>query len=415
MPILSPFCRWPESQQRRAQQSLETDPMRNRNLVGVLAWVALMGTGILSGQGASTRTEDLSRAMARVGVERVFAAYALDYGSMLYGAWITGYEAYLEQFHGGHFEVVALDLRTGERKWVVQTGPHRLKTAPYPGDRYVVLMTETDGGMIVVNRASGAHEFKMRAEMNTATSYPAASSDSSVFITNMASNQVAALNPMDASPGWRFPAASLITTGPLITPRLPRRLVVVGCLDGTVMALPATGWNENPPKVAAWSHRIFGAVNAITVAEGLDQGHRTMSVIASCEDRGLYCLDATSGEPRWVARTESPFKEVAMVSGGTVFARAGRLVAVDLATGKDKWKGSENGAPAPWEKATAGYACDANRAYLRREPKEICRCDAKTGVFQAVSRLSEFDYVLAAPEANMIVGVTTDGYVVAYR
>ena len=114
--------------------------------------------------------------------------------------------------------------------------------------------------MIVVNRASGAHEFQMRAEMNTPTTSPAASSDTTVYVASLASNQVAALNPGDGRSGWRFPAASLITTGPIITPRLPRRLVAVGCLDGTVMALPATGWNEDPPKAPTWTRRLFGAV-----------------------------------------------------------------------------------------------------------------------------------------------------------
>jgi len=255
----------------------------------------------------------------------------------------------------------------------------------------------------------------MRSEMKTPTMAPAVSSDTSVFVSNLGGNQIASLNPRDASVGWRFPVASLITAGPIMTPRLPRHLVVTGCLDGTVMALAAQGWNENPPSAPAWTHRIFGAVNALVLADSVEKGHRSVSIIASCDDHGLYCLDSASGEPRWVHRTDSPFKEAAIVSGGTVFARSGLLVALDLATGQPKWKGGEADRPAPWERATAGYCCDANRAYLRRDPKEICRADAKTGVFQAVSRLNEFDYVLAAPDANMLVGLTSDGYVVAYR
>jgi outer membrane protein assembly factor BamB len=415
-PIVSPFCRRPQSHNTARSLSLETGPMGNSRFVGVLAALALIGAGTLSAQSASGRSEELARAMARIGVERVFSAYAVDYGASIYGAWVAGHDLYLEQFHNGCFEVIALDLRTGERKWVVRTGPHRLKAAPYPGDRYVALMTEVDGGLVVVNRASGAHEFRMRAEMNTPTTFPAASSDSTVYLTSLSSNGVAALSPADGRSGWRYPSESLLTTGPIMTPRLPRRLVVVGALDGTVTALPAAGWNEEPPKVPTWSRRLYGAVNALTVGEGIDQGRRTVSIVASCEDRGLYCLDSTSGEPRWVYRGETPFKEVAVVSGGIVFARAGRLVAVDLATGKDKWKaGDAAGAAAPWEKATAGYAADEKRAFLRREPKEIARVSSKTGELQVVSKLSEFDYILAAPEANMLVGVTTDGYVVGSK
>jgi outer membrane protein assembly factor BamB len=270
--------------------------------------------------------------------------------------------------------------------------------------------------MVVVNRASGAHEFRLRAELDTPTSFPASSSDTTVFVSNLGSSQIVALNPIDARPGWRYPVGSLLTTGPLITPRLPRRLVVVGSLDGTVTAVAAQGWNEAPPTSPAWTRRLFGSVNALTVGEGVDQGRRVVSVIASCEDRGLYCLDSASGEPRWIARTENPFKEAATVSGGVVFARAGRLVAIDLVTGQNKWKPSdESSPPHPWERATAGYAYDARRAYLRGEPKEIWRVDPKTGTIAASATLGEFDYVLAAPEANLIVGLTNDGYVVAFR
>jgi outer membrane protein assembly factor BamB len=416
LPIVSPFCRRPQSQKHRARASLETYPMRNRRFVGVLASLAIVGAGALIGQeSAAGRTEALAAAMARVGKERVFAAYAVERGSMLYGAWISGHDLYIEQFHSGRYEIISLDLRTGERKWVAQIGPNRLKAAPSPGDRYVALMSECDGGLIVINRATGVHDYRLRAEMITPTSSPAVSSDTTVYVTSLATNQVAALSPSDGKSGWRFSAPSLITAGPVMTPRLPRRLVVVGCLDGTVMALPATGWNEDPPKSPGWTRRLFGAVNALTVAEGIDQGKRTVSIIAACEDHGLYCLDSASGEPRWVARTDTPFKTAAIASGGTVFARAGRMMAFDLATGKEKWPRGKDGTPAAWEQATAGYAADANRAYLRREPKEICRVDAKTGVVQACALLSEFDYVLAAPEANMIVGVTSDGYVVGYR
>jgi outer membrane protein assembly factor BamB len=389
--------------------------MRNRTLAGLLASVVI-STQTLCGQGASPRSEELSRAMARVGGERAFAAMALDYGNLLYGAWISGHDLYLEQFgRQGRFEIVALDLRTGERKWITQTGPNRLKAAPNPGDRYVVFLTENDGGMIVVNRQSGAHEFRLRAELDTPTTYPAASTDTTVYVSSLASSQIVAASPMDARTGWRHPVGSLLTTGPLVTPRLPRRLVVVGALDGTVTALGAQGWNEAPPAAPTWTRRLYGAVNALVVAEGVDQGRRNVSILASCEDRGLYCLDSTSGEPRWVVRAENPFKSAAVASGGVVFARAGRLYAVDLATGESKWKGGTDAQPAAWERATAGLAYDANRAYLKSDCKDIWRVDGKTGAVIARATLDEFDYVLAAPEANMIVGLTNDGYVVAWR
>src|SRR5262245_15862569 len=166
MPILGALCRPPQICSFVRAPIRWRPNMRNRRLAGVLASV-IVATQLLSGQSASSRTEELSRAMARVGTERVFAAYAVDYGANLYGAWVSGYDLFIEQFgRSGRFEIVCLDLRTGERKWVAQTGPNRLKAAPNPGDRYVVFLTENDGGMIVVNRATGVHEYRLRAELN---------------------------------------------------------------------------------------------------------------------------------------------------------------------------------------------------------------------------------------------------------
>ncbi len=366
----------------------------------------------------SSRVEMLASEMAGVGMERAFAWNCLD-GGTLEDAWVSGSDLYLEQFNPAkrQYEVICVDLKVGERKWVVVLGPKKVRLDPRPGDRYVVFVTETDGGMIVVNRRTGAHEFRMRTELNVATTMPLASTDTTVFAAGLATNQILALNPVDARTAWRFAATSVITAGPIVTPRLPRGLAIVGGLDGEVVAVPAMGWNEVAPVDAAWRTRLLGACNALTMSDTVEAGKHSVSLIASCQDRGLYCLDGATGVSRWTYRTESPFVTAATVSGNVVFAHnADRLVAVDLTTGLSVWRASDvDKAPEGFELATEGLAYNAKRAYLRGHGHEVWRVDAKTGRTTAKATLGSFDWVMGAPEANLLLGLTKDGYVIAYK
>ena len=54
--------------------------------------------------------------------------------------------------------------------------------------------------------------------------------------------------------------------------------------------LPATGWNEEPPKAPAWTRRLFGAVNALTVGETIDQGRRVTKGMEAIFEQGFRML-----------------------------------------------------------------------------------------------------------------------------
>ncbi|HYC76507.1 MAG TPA: PQQ-binding-like beta-propeller repeat protein [Planctomycetota bacterium] len=366
------------------------------------------------------RLETLRAAAAPAATEDAWAANYLR-GLVVERAWVSGRDLLLEAFNPAsrQFEMQSVDARTGVPNWVTSIGPNRLRVEPMPGDKYVAVLTEVDGGMTVLDRRTGARATHIRVQLDLSTTEPAASSESTVFVSSLGTNRIAALNPVDGRVGWAFPAPTLITAGPVLTPRLPRRLAVAACLDGTVVAVPAAAWNDPAPEAPAWTRKLLGAVSGeITTVESAEAGRVTTRILVPCEDRGLYCLDGATGRPEWVYRTESPFTGKAVALNGVVFARnADRMVAVKLADGMPAWPSSDPAAKPshPWEAAAEALALDGTRGYLRAGDGRIHRVDAKDGRILETARLSRFDMVLGGGPNNLLIGLTRDGYAVAFK
>jgi outer membrane protein assembly factor BamB len=368
----------------------------------------------------TSRLESLRRAAAPVSTKDAWGADYLQ-ALVVERAWVAGPDLLVETFNPNtrQIEIHSIDAKSGVPNWMLVLGPYRLKVDPMPGDRYLALLTEVDGGMTVVDRRSGARVHHVRVKLGVATTEPAASSETTVYVSSLGGNRVAALNPADGRMGWGYPAPSSITTGPIMTPRLPRRLAVAACLDGTVMAIPAAGFDEPAPEAPAWTYRVLGPVNGeLAVGEQLTEGKLSVSILVPCEDRGLYCLDGATGRPNWVFRTESAFGGRPGVMNGVVFARnADRLVAVNLADGTAAWPSSDPGARATqtWEGAVEALALDGERGFLRGGDGMIWRVDGKTGRALASARLGAFDILLSGGPNNVMIGLTRDGYIVAFK
>jgi hypothetical protein len=413
---------------------IETMLIWTRRMVALVPAVVLLCSGCASDERCSegayssetssgrseSRLEALRASVAPVALRDVWGSEFLS-RLVVERAWCRDSELLVEAFDSGsrNYELHSIDTATGVPRWVLVLGPNRLKEAPLPGDRLVALMTENDGGLTVVERRNGARVAAIRAKMGVATMQPAASTDTSVFVSSLGTNRVASIDPSDARVGWAFSAPGTITRGPVMTPRLPRRLAVSACMDGTVFAVHANGFSDGPPEASAWTYRLLGAVSGdLAVASETTGGKLQVSILVPCEDRGLYCLDAATGLPRWVYRTESAFKGRPTVLNGVVFARnADRLVAVKLADGTAAWPCSDMGGPPKqaWEKATEALAYDGVRAFLRAEDGRVLRCDAKSGQVVADARLSEFDMVVGGADAGVVVCLTTDGRIVAFK
>jgi len=357
--------------------------------------------------------------MAQVAIKRAWSGRYFT-SCTVQGAVIQEADLFVWIFNGKtrRHEVHCIDAASGARRWMVDVGSRGLAYPPMAGDRLVTCLLEDGGGMVVVTRWNGARAYSMSAQVDQVPTGSAASSDSTVYMNSLVDDRVHALNPADGMSGWAFRVPGTVTTGPITTPKLPRRLVVVGTDSGEVVALPPSGWDESRPSQPAWDRRLHGDVSGpLSLAHSSADGKLAVSVLAPCEDHGLYCLDAATGESRWVYRTEAPMRGAANALGGRVFARnSRRLCVVDLATGDEAWTASpEDGALQPFEACMAGLAADDARAYLWVGGKKIARAEGKTGAILATANLASYDWIVPSGANNLLIGVTKDGHLVAFN
>jgi len=360
----------------------------------------------------------LESEMAGVAMKRAWSGRYFE-GCSVQGAVIQNTDLFVWVFNGKtrHYEVHSINAATGARNWLVDVGHTRLEYPPMAGDRFVVALLADGKGMVVVQRSNGARAFSMSTRVDQVPTGPAASSDSTVYVNSLVDDRVHALNPANGLSGWMYRSDGTITAGPITTPKLPRRLVVVGTDRGAVVALPPRAWDEARPSDPAWERKVFGDVNgAITVASAMDGDMTKVSVLVPCDDNGLYCLDAASGESRWVYRTAHPFHGAARAMGGRVFGRnARRLCVVDLATGGEAWEASAEGGPnKAFENAAGCVAADDTRAYLLMGGKAVARANGNDGAIVVAGGLPSFDWIVPSGDNNLLVGVTQDGHIVSF-
>lgn len=103
---------------------------------------------------------------------------------------------------------------------------------------------------------------------------------------------------------------------------------------------PQPAWPELPATVDVW-HRIQGLAPTTTYdrAYHVAVAGGQLFFGSSAED-AVYCLDATTGQPRWSFLTEGPVRLAPAVADGRVFAGCddGCLYCLDAATGDLQWK-----------------------------------------------------------------------------
>lgn len=367
----------------------------------------------------SERLQALEADMAGVGLERAWGGRYLG-GARAEGVWAHGNDLFVQAFNPAkrRYEIHVIDLRNGEPRWVLHLGAEELRYPPLPGDRLVAFLLSGGKGMMVARRRNGALPYRVRAPLPVVPIGPAASSESTVYVGSLVDQSLKALNPADGAVGWQFRLQADIGAGPVVTPRLPQRLVLVADQEGRVAALPDREWDAPPPAGPSWTYRALGAVEAgMEVVSRLndESGLYESFILVPCTDGGLYCLDGSAGTARWIFRTQAPFASRPQVAGRRVFARnQERLAVVDLQSGKAAWKASGDGGLRAWTKAGGVFCADDQRAYLALGDKRVLRVHGTLGEVQEQTRLEQFDWVVPAEEANLLVGMTRDGHVVAF-
>lgn len=314
------------------------------------------------------------------------------------------------------FEVHCIDLLTGVPRWLTNIGTTGLRARPTVGDALVVCLLEDGAGMVVMKRRNGAISERRSVPMKLVPMGGAGSSTTTVYVASLGDNSVHAVNPADGLDGWRWRTEGNLFGGPVMTPAAPRRLVVLGADNGEVVALPTSGWDEGRPAQVAWSRKLLGPLGAELATYGtVSKSGSSSVVLAPCEDHGLYCLDAASGESRWVFRTASPFRARPQAAGGKAFAvNASGMNVVDLATGAACWVEKDGAKPAEYRGTCCMLGANAKTVYLSCG-KGVGRFDASSGKMLGCAALAGVDFVVETGDAGLLVGATRCGKIAVLR
>lgn len=396
--------------------------------------LALVATGCASRQSesvdtasnqAAARTDiavggpslaDFEAAMAGVALERAWshAFFQKDAGHMVETAVVCGNDLLVvtRNAESGEGRLHSIDATRGVHRWELAIGTSPLAQAPSATGGYAVVLTK-DGRMQAVNRATGSRSNRSWiAELGQIIpTRPAGASRTSVFVTSLTDDRVHCLDPATGASGWHWSTHGTPIAGPLVTPSATRSLTIVGTDKGEVVALPPRAWNAGRPSEPSWRHRVLdevsGSLGYGTLTEG---GSTEASVFVASRDNGFYCLDAASGEPRWIHWSDKPFDGDPVAVGDKVVNRnpAG-LHAFALSNGAQVW-GPDSDAGS-FERALAG---DSGRMYLQKG-NTVARVTAATGQIEASIDTSGFQHVLGASEIGLVIGIAQNGMIVAYR
>lgn len=360
----------------------------------------------------------LEAEMARVAVRRAWGDRYFR-NSVVQAAMVDGTDLFVSVFNGVEraYELHCINATTGVNRWMVGGLPAPFEFPPSAGDEFVVGLLKGGDSMVVVRRRNGARPFSMTAPVGQVPTAAAVSSDSTVYLTSLVDDRLHALNPANGFSGWAARTEGTINSGPLVTPRLPRRLVVVGTTRGEVVAFPPSPWTDNEPAEPAWKRELYGEVSGpMSLASRAAGSGIEVSILVPSEDKGLYCLDAASGESRWVHRTSFPFTGKPSAHNGRVYARnKERFFVLDLATGEPVWEQGRGEGLLAYEKAGWALAGDGERAYLAGGSKRVTRFRGADGSVEASASLDSFDMLVDSGDANLLIGLTRDGHIVAFH
>jgi len=212
---------------------------------------------------------------------------------------------------GGGFNLVALDLRTGDVRWKAATR-YAGQATPVVGDGLVVIASQ-EGWLYAFDAKSGEARWRVTTD-GIVSGAPAIADGRIILGTDKGSVYTVALD--SSSLGWRRMMAGAISAAPMVT----GQTVCITTDAGKTSAFDlATG------KVL-WTAEIGGTQPA-AAADGL--------VVIAANDGGVHAVSQSSGDAVWLYPSGKPSLAAPTIAGKTVYVGAGNtLVAIDAGTGK---------------------------------------------------------------------------------
>ncbi len=344
------------------------------------------------------------------------------------GRWLLA-EAYNAKTK--NYSIYSIDLDMGRQNWVLVIGENPLARAPHVGDGTIAFLTETDGGMIVVNAMTGGRLFAFRSDLAVIPASDATSKGDTVYLGNYLSQRMAAVAAEDGRNGWDFRIRGNCRTAPVLTSAQANQFLIFGTDEGQLVALRAKRHHEVPPTRAEWTRDLNGgAVKAdpryIEVA-GDEDGQVKGLVVVPSEGGWLYGIEPSTGRSHWVLRSDKAFRETPRYMNGRIYARnIERLFCVDAATGERAWmpEGSEELSdyertqlfrePVGYELADRALAADDSRVFLLKGKNNVLRCN-NDGTIESEMELPSFDFFVSNEANGHLVLVTADGYFIALK
>ncbi len=335
------------------------------------------------------------------GAREITATPAVAYGKV-----------FVTTMHG----LFALDERTGGIVWTNPAAPGFSSPAVF--DNSVIVGT-SNGTVVRMNASTGSVRWETSLLAQTVfsgiTSSPKVAFDR-VFIGTFNESggpgEVVSLWESNGTVAWRHQTGSVHYS----SPSFQDGTVYVGIM-GTynttsqvtfkppygVLALDSTTGAEK------WFFSTAGSVAASPAIAGYD-------LLVPAKDGNVYALNRSSGQEVWRAAVDagvsSPavYGDTAFVGGGS-FGAGGRVVALDVATGAERWSFTPNGPV----QSSLTYASGKILFATNTAQGTIYALDASTGALRWSYAPSPADYILGSPVvADGIVFAPSDnGHVVA--
>ena len=192
--------------------------------------------------------------------------------------------------------------------------------------------------------------------VNTA---PAVSANGVLYFGSW-NHEVTALDQNTGAVRWKFTAGDIINASPTVG---PDGSVYVTCRDHNVYAL------DGKTGAKLWQFATAGRLaTRPAVAGGM------VYVGTSDKDRKVVALDAKTGAKKWEQATQTSASSPALGPNGMVYVSAGKLYALDGATGAVRWSQDLNVLPA--QAPTVG---PTGTVYVGTADSRLLALDGATG------------------------------------